>query len=192
MQNRQYNLVLYGLPIQHEDQFNPYPLVERVFESLQVPAAEIRDAVVIRRYNLVKVTLYSLRYRRHLLTEAARLRKRPGHFSKVFINPDLTYDERRRDKALRDLVKDTARANPDCKVFIKDKTVLLRKSDGSITDVPLSTRHVNSGHSTSDLRASGLNSLLDNSMDTTEFSKKVNTKRGGSRNASMSAGNNLN
>jgi hypothetical protein len=135
--DRQYNIVLYGLPIEHDDYFNPYPMVERVFDVFGVPKTEIRDAVVLRRYNLVKVTLYSLRYRRILLSDQKKLREDPGEFKNTYINPDLTFEERRRNKQLRDLVKDTAKRNPAAKVFIKNKSVLIRNPDGSVSDVPI-------------------------------------------------------
>jgi len=100
--DRQYNVVLYGL--QFDELFDPYAKVDHIFNILKVPTSEIRSVVIIRRYNLLKVTLHSLRYRRTLLNDSKQLRTRTDDIKKVFINPDLTYDERRRNKELRDLL----------------------------------------------------------------------------------------
>jgi len=136
LKDRKYNIVLYGMDIDHEMLFNPYPRIEHLFEMLKVPTSEIRDVAVLRRNNLIKVTLYSMRYRSMLLAGSKQFRKRTDGLRKVYINPDLSYEERRRNRSLRDLRKATQEKNPGCEVFIKKNEVLLRSHDGLVSVSP--------------------------------------------------------
>lgn len=135
MKERRYNIILYGMPIDHETWFNPYPAVEQLFNVLKVPPGEIRDAVLLRKSKLIKVTLYSLRFRSTLLKRSKDLRTRTDDLKHVYINPDLSYEERQHEKTLRSIRNQTRAKYPDSKVWILKNEVLMEDRRGKMTTV---------------------------------------------------------
>jgi len=135
LRDRKYNVILYGLtPLDGDD---PYELTEYLFNALKIPVREIRDVIKLngRTSTLLKVTPYSLRFRDLILRESKSLRTRTDHFKNVFINPDLPYEERQKNKMFREKIKEFRREYPDRKkqqIYVHRNEVIMRSPDGSV------------------------------------------------------------
>ena len=132
--DRKHNVVLYGMQVKPRD--DPYELTEQLFKSLNIPIQEIRDVIVLkgRASSLLKVTLYSLRFQSLLLKQAKSLRKRKDEFSEVYVNPDLTFEERRLNKMHRDKIREFRRQYPDhnIKIYAYLGEIIMRPPNGDV------------------------------------------------------------
>jgi hypothetical protein len=124
--DRKYNVVIYGLTCQ--DKKDTLHKVQDIFNIIEVPLSEIRDVRPLPLANsqgsstLVKVCLVSLNFCNQLLSKSRDLRKRNDALKAVYVNPDLTYEERQRNKFLRDKLKELKQTHPDA--YINANTIV--------------------------------------------------------------------
>ena len=135
LRDRKYNVILYGLnPLDGDD---PYELTESLFNALKIPVREIRDVIKLNgpASTLLKVTLYSLRFRDLILRQSKSLRTMTNNFKNVYVNPDLPYEERQKNKIFREKLKEFRREYPDRKkyqIYVHRNEVIMRPPDGSV------------------------------------------------------------
>ena len=96
--------------------------------DMELAESDIKDAIRIGskrsddRKRLLKVTLHQLAVKREILGKAKLLKS--SKYGHIYINPDLTPDQRKRDSELRKVLKDR-RANGESNLVIRRGEIIL-------------------------------------------------------------------
>ena len=129
-EKRQMNVVIRDLP-GIDDNSNQAKILKSVGElfgkKLDVSAKEIETAEKIptEKGNLVKVQLKSKQARKSVLTNAKRL-KDDEVYSEVYLKPDLTFEQRKKDAILRGELKQRRDGGEKNLIIVRGKIVKLK------------------------------------------------------------------